>query len=664
MMNELRGDLMSVIIRIMGDDDQSDEYRAAKRMKDIIEETIPRNAMGEIVLFPSATLFGQVVKDIDVMMVGNLKNCKTNVIFNSNAELQEDNVYIQSFCTTIEVKSHSINSIIRQGTDFKVKYQNGWHNVTKQSNDQKISAMRYFNNSLGSSPFITNLIWFIEVTNDELNTLLTFQHNKMTSNVLPGFFSFKDIAQLLVYQREPRKRGNDYYFDSGFSGGDVESYSRPLLFFKKAKEGMGSLTRKKIEQITSRELVEDGLVLENDKLTIFRGKAGAGKTIDLIRVAINLVDKFEKRVQILTYNRALVSDIRRLFALAELPDFFQENCVAVNTVQSYFYTLIKECIYEGNLEGEYFLTHYEELLDEIILCIQSDEEWENIINDICLANARLNWEVIMIDEAQDLSEKERDLICLLFEKESIYIADGGQQFVRRIVPCDWSLIKNRQNVKLKYCLRQKNNLIKYVNQFSKQIYEFNNPILPSKQMLGGKVLIIKNSVKLYEIIKREMKELKKMGNIPYDMLFTVPYTMVDHREGKKFTLKNEFEIHGIPLWDGTNDDQRLEYSVLGDEARVIQYESARGLEGWTVCCLNYDEYLSLKEDEYNPQEGGDVLLLESQEEKRQKFILNWALIPLTRAIDTLIICLKDENSYYSKTILNVAEQLSDYVEII
>lgn len=42
--------------------------------------------------------------------------------------------------------------------------------------------------------------------------------------------------------------------------------------------------------------------------------------------------------------------------------------------------------------------------------------------------------------------------------------------------------------------------------------------------------------------------------------------------------------------------------------------------------------------------AGDALLLESLEERKKKFIFNWAMIPLTRDIDKLIIALKDISS--------------------
>lgn len=655
---------MSVIVKIIGENDQTDEYLAAERLRIIICDSVPATAIGEIVVFPSATLFGQAVKDVDLLMIGHMKNYSVQTEFNHNDAFCEEEVLIESFCTTIEVKSHTASGIRREGTNWKVRYKSEWHNVTKQSNDQRISAKNFFINALGDSPFITNLIWFTEVTSEELKPLEMINGKTIPSNVLPDYFDFSQIGKLFVLQRIPWLRNNRYTFECGFGGNDVDAYSRPLALFSKAKEGMGNLTRKKIEQITSEELSVQEPSFEEGKMSIFRGRAGAGKTIDLIKLAIRLVDEKSARVQILTYNRALVSDIRRLFALADLPDMFEEKCVSVNTMQSYFYGLISGCLYDGKLNGEEFLSRYEELIQEMLSFLKSDEEAKPIIREICEDNPKLNWEYIFIDEAQDWSSRERDLILLLFEKSHLLIADGGKQFVRMIEPCDWTVVSNRENIKLKYCLRQKRNIIKFINQYATRLDDGYNKIVASDKMSGGHVIILRDKSQFYDCMKRELKYVKKVENIPYDMLYLVPSTLVKHEEDVEFSLKKEFEHRGLLLWDGTNESNRLDYAVNPDEARVLQYESARGLEGWTVCCLDFDEFIRIKEQQYNPENEGNALFLESSKDRKNKYMLNWALIPMTRAIDTLIITLKDEDSEEAKAILELAAYNSDYIEVI
>ena len=93
----------------------------------------------------------------------------------------------------------------------------------------------------------------------------------------------------------------------------------------------------------------------------------------LIQTAIRLVDDEQARVLMLTYNKALVSDIRRLFALAEIPDMFEENCLHISTLHSYFYRLVNTVLYDGKLAGDKFLDKYDSILKELLEFIQDEE---------------------------------------------------------------------------------------------------------------------------------------------------------------------------------------------------------------------------------------------------------------------------------------------------
>lgn len=104
------------------------------------------------------------------MMVGKLGNYVTTLEFvDSDKKLCKEKVAITNFCTTIEIKRHSIAGIFLRGTDFYVKYGREAHCVTLQSNNQKISAMNFFKITLSVSPYVTNLIWFTQTTKNEIN---------------------------------------------------------------------------------------------------------------------------------------------------------------------------------------------------------------------------------------------------------------------------------------------------------------------------------------------------------------------------------------------------------------------------------------------------------------------------------------------------------------
>ncbi len=651
---------MAIKVSVFGAEKESDEYNAALKLKNIIQSTVPEYVDGEIVLFASATLYGQTVKDVDLMMIGSLQNYSLIFEFNDrDGNHIQDKVFIHNFCTVIEVKRHDISGIARNGTDIYVKYGLDWHSVTQQSNHQKFSAKNFFVKALSFSPFITNVIWFTQATSNDINSLLTHNGRRLPSNVLGAEFKFKDLIYLLLIQNPPIKKKAEYIFDSNHEACNISDFQKALQLFSETKRQMGELTRKRIEMISNKAFREKSLINSKGKVSIYRGRAGTGKTVGLIQTAIYLVDEQSARVLMLTYNKALVSDIRRLFALAELPDMFEENCVAIYTMQSYFYKLANKILYEGRMSGDKFILHYDKVLEELNGFL-NDSETIDLVKEEMLEDSYLNWNYLLIDEAQDWNNTERDIVLKLFDKGNIIIADGGNQFVRCGKVCDWTVIHERNNIKLKYCLRQKQNIIGFLNLLTREIGVTSGRILGTDKMIGGKVRVI-SSKQLFKIHNEEISRLKENGNIAYDMLYLVPHSLVK-KEGSisSFSKKMEFESNGVPFWDGTNSNNRESYSLRTDEVRVLQYDSSRGLEGWTVVCMDFDIFINEKDAEY--VEGDvDSLVLESPEERKKKYMYNWMMIPLTRAIDTLVITLNNPESDIGKTLKTISDMNADYI---
>ena len=77
---------------------------------------------------------------------------------------------------------------------------------------------------------------------------------------------------------------------------------------------------------------------------------------------------------------------------------------------------------------------------------------------------------------------------------------------------------------------------------------------------------------------------------------------------------------GINVWDGTSTDLRTQYAVNLNEHRLLQYESCRGLEGWTVINLDFDKFIDYKMQTYEEEENTNELALETFEEKRRNFV--------------------------------------------
>ena len=212
-------------------------------------------------------------------------------------------------------------------------------------------------------------------------------------------------------------------------------------------------------------------------------------------------------------------------------------------------------------------------------------------------------------------------------------------------------------------MRQKENLISFINAYSQKADILGGKVLTKNNMLGGKIIITDDD-HLCEIHAQEIKRLQNTGNIAYDMLYLVPHSLVKKTTcGSQFELRSQFEQNGIYYWDGTSANNRDGYSVNADEVRLLQYDSARGLEGWTVMCLDFDVFLDEKDSEY--VDGNvDSLMLESPQERRKKYLYNWAMIPLTRTIDTLVITLRDPEAKVGKILRELSNEFPDFVSWI
>ena len=103
-----------------------------------------------------------------------------------------------------------------------------------------------------------------------------------------------------------------------------------------------ALDRSRCEQIT-KKLIDDQQYAKKlgAQMLIFRGRAGSGKTIRLLRLASDLY-KRGNRVLFLTYNQALVADIRRLFSILHLEDSLDSRSgISVRTAHSFLKSILQ-----------------------------------------------------------------------------------------------------------------------------------------------------------------------------------------------------------------------------------------------------------------------------------------------------------------------------------
>ena len=659
---------MNIIIETRSYADNNREKDAAQQIKERFTEELKfSEAKGNILIASNVQVFGQEVRDIDLIVLGSLSGYKQRI--NSKFENKykillgpsDIDVEIKDFCIIIELKDHDPSSLYFDnfGTLF-AEYRDGIKNVTNQSEKQKYALKNFIErNTNHRSPLIVNMIWARQVGNyQQING---FKNN----NLLVSKFSFKEMIERAVRSTDnfvPKEAKNgSYYLSSSFI--NLKEVDMLFNFFREEKKRIGSITARKVSEITTDYIDEQIAKIDTTKdITLLQGKAGTGKTSKILRLAYYLQKEENARCLILTYNKALVGDIKRLLAFSDVSDQLDYRTVSIQTMQSFFVQIMKGFAEDLDIKfNKNFEEDYSEGLKKLFEYINAE-----IINEEDIAQKKkrvpgLSWDYVFVDEGQDWKDEEKYILMKFYKNGRLIVADGEDQIVRGIIPQNWLIDLNKEqyeNYSSSVCLRQKNNLVKFSIAFAKELGIKWKIFEAPKGMEGGKIIIRKGELKEKDI-KTLLNECISAGNEAYDLVFFVPPTLVDKKE-KTCTLKADFDSWSIPVFDGTNADERDGYATT-KQVRLYQYDSCRGLEGWIAVAVNLDEFVEYKKDDYINHDVENPLILNSFEDRRRIYIQRWLMMVITRPIDTLIITIKDPNSKIAGILRNISNLNPSFV---
>ena len=125
-------------------------------------------------------------------------------------------------------------------------------------------------------------------------------------------------------------------------------------------------------------------------------------------------------------------------------------------------------------------------------------------------------------------------------------------------------------------------------------------------------------------------------------------------------LARRFNEWGYETWDGASYGVRTTYPTSVTQHRIVQYDSCRGLEGWCVVCLSLDEFIDYKKSQYIPPEQGDLMM--NAEHLADLFAARWLMIPLTRAIDYLVLQISNPEHPIANVLRKTANDFPGIVE--
>ena len=366
----------------------------------------------------------------------------------------------------------------------------------------------------------------------------------------------------------------------------------------------------------------------------------------------------------LTYNNALVSDIQRLIDYTPMPSRVDGRTVSIRTINSFFHSLIisleisKERLNPNQPNyNEVYHANLSKLYKYVVE--ECNDEDMDTLKDI--AAQPIDWDYILIDEAQDFEDIEKDVLFKIYGPNRIIVADGVDQFMRTGVRQNWDhKIASKQLYKPRPMTlerRQKANLVRFVNAFAK-LSGLDWSVEPNNELLGGQVQIYtRYNTDIHINLKKNCSE-NECEN--YDILILEPPTMIekDDRGYSHFKNCSKYEQNGISLFDGTNASNRTTYPTK-DQCRLYQYDSCRGLEGWCVVCDKFDELYQYKINTF--VDNNNALGLDRDIIKKRNVLL-WMLMPLTRPIDTLVITLTNPNSEIGRMLHDLSQQYEDFIE--
>ena len=597
---------MAVLIEVVGAQDTS-EYKAAVELKEIFIKGIPVSAKGEISIVSNVQLTSQKVRDVDILVFGYLENyIYSDVTVTNQAGYSFDKSKAHNFCVVIELKEHDPKGIMVRGTSLLVKYKKNqndeWKDATLQSEAQKFALLNYLTNRGFNKHFwIFNLIWLKNLDVNEVNTEI----DDNITNLLFSTVNFKVLFRKLLSQlprndkcERNRLSSMPYYEKSSPS----DSYEKLKKIFSRTIEIEGR-SRTNIERLINAEVIklEDVDSSIGKDLIIFSGKAGTGKTSRLLSIGCQMVKKYNFRCLFLTYNQICADDATRLLSLAKIPLIAtNQGSIETNIIGAF----VKELAIATkvlNDDSAYRHEMHKDLCIKLKMLFQTELITEDRIAERLNGADIIDFDYILIDEAEDFIDEEKELLFTLFGYNRLIISDGVDQLLRKHLHSDWGNRVFCKNLPNNISYRQKSELIHFINNYA----NLNNEVwgvIPTSLLSGGRIIISKK-LKPFELFEVERKTCLKCGNTNFDMIYLTPPSYVSKSgHDKGFIFSNEFSEYGIFLWDGTIHEEDSGYGD-SEYSRLVQYDDCRGIEGWTVVCLGFDRMLEWKNYQFaqNPE---------------------------------------------------------------
>ena len=650
------------MIEIVGAN-EGQEYEAAVHLRKLILDVWPdlsQHPDDHVKLFVSLKLYGQKYEDIDVFVVGHFSEPREFDVEMKFYPRDSDPVlprraFVRNFALAVEVKSHDASGVRFDDRLLSVKYPRGWECVTEKAFKQVFELKSYLGRAGLSSPYVQDLILMTGLRESDFPT--------RPHNIFGIDASFETILNIVGQVAQPKVKDRIAKISFGLDE-NFHAILSPEATVLTTIEPT-AIDRRRMDRIVKSALPDEWLEDLTKKQIVIRGRGGVGKTVILLQMAYRAFDNAGMRSLVLTYNKALVADMRRTMALLGIPRNLARGGIGVETVHSFIARLMGELGVIGTDDD--FLDNYEKHKQSLIEYLRSGAVSSADLKSLIEENADdFAWDVILVDEGQDWPSDEIEILRTVFIPEQIVVADGVDQYVRDSV-ADWDAGLSRDLLRprrLRRCLRMKANLAHFVADCADALGLENWDLEPNPDANGGRIIILEGDISRdTAIFKKLAAEAAELGNYPVDLLACVPPALVASEDDESHSIPGRaIQQDGGLVWDACSTDVRENYPTDRDALRIVQYDSCRGLEGWTVINYAFDEFYDYKKKQFlssPPDLGG---LFDTAEDLAAAYAAQWAMIPITRAMDTLVINVSKEPSRLKDALRAVFERRRDFVE--
>ncbi len=648
---------------------EGQEYEAALHVRRLLLKLWPDLAQSRedvVKIFVGFKMYGYKVEDLDLIVVGQFASPRAfDVEWKFYPRDMEPFVpktaSVRNFALVIEAKSHDALGVRFEGKVASVRYiRNGkatWECVTEKNRLQMFEFKKYLGRHGVDQVHVQDLILFTGLRESDLP--------KRPHNCLGGDSSFERVLNVLGQIARPYRNGNRV--DLVFGATDVFERLLSAKFELFDTLEPTPLDRRRMDMIAKRAMSDAWLDDLGERQVILKGRGGVGKTVILLQMSYRAYEMRQQRSLLLTFNKALVADLRRTMALLGVPKSLETGGIAIDTVHAFFGRVMRQLGIIDNYDG--FLERFDEHKEALLDYLQSGTVSRADLDALMMQHgADFDWDLVFVDEGQDWPADEIAILRHLYGPERLTVSDGVDQYVRESV-ADWSQGVSKTSLRsrrLTRCMRMKANLAAFVSDMAASLGIDDWDLEPNTDAPGGRVIVVEGDLATRpDLLQVWCDDARALGNAPVDMLACVSPLMVQAGQSGQLCRPAEiYERNGGMVWDGTSRDVREHFPTHRDQLRFVQYDSCRGLEGWTVINFQLDTLWDYKRSQWFSE--GHVVddLYRSAEESAAQHASRWVMIPLTRAIDTLVININQQDSFVRDALRKVYAKRRDFMDWI